>query len=244
MPEIIQLNYGDEKLQSTTQTHNLGDRAQTPDGRNFRYCFADGAVTAGKLVQNPAGVAAHDNDVAVQAAAAVGDTSIKLSIVTTNVTADQYKDGILYINDVDGEGQMFRLATHLAVTAGNTGTFNLAGNEAVKTALTTSSQAGLMKNSWNDVIIAPTVPTGHIVGATCRDVSDNNYFWAQRTGLAALLIDGTVTIGQLVMRSDGTAGAVEAADFAGTVENPIIGEVTLIANATTDYGMINMTLDP
>ena len=116
----------------------------------------------------------------------------------------------------------------------------------VRTALDANSLCGIQYNAWKDVIIAPTTHTGHIVGATTRDMSDNNYGWAQRTGLAALLADGVPIIGQQLTRSNGTAGAVEpivtTAGASGEIE--AVATVTLIAAVTTDYQLCNLTLNP
>ena len=240
---LIRLNNGSEKAQTVNQEHNLGDIAYTQDGRWFRYCFSDGAVTAGKLVQQVANIAAHDNDL-VTAAAAVGATTITVTLGATAIVKDEYKDGLHYVNDGPGEGQMFTIGAHPAVAASGSFAVPIVDEDGVRTALTATSECGLMKNPWKDVIIAPTTPTGAIAGRTCVDVSDNRYFWAQRTGLAAILIDGVVVIGQQVMRSDGVAGAVEAVDFAGTVEPELIGAVTLLAVADTEYGLIMMAMAP
>ena len=244
MPDrIVELDYGREKRQTTAQEHELGDLGYLRDGRFFRYIFMDGAVTSGKLLQQVANIAEHDMDLAT-AVAAIGVGTISATLGANDIAADEYKDGYIYVNDDVGEGQLFKISSHAAVASSGVFAVPIRDEGGVRTALTAASLTGLMKNPYKDVIIAPTTHTGAIVGATVRDASDNNYGWAQRAGIAALLIDGTVTIGEQVMRSNGTAGAVEAADAAGTVENEIIGSVTLIVAVTTDYGLISMTLSP
>ena len=241
--DIVKLNYGEEKRQTTAQEHPLGQTAELPDGRSFRYIFMDGAVTAGKLLQCSANVADHDMDL-VTAAAAAGATTVTVTLGGTALAADAAKDGYLYVNDGPGEGQLFKIDTHAAVAASGSFVVPIKDEGGVRTALTASSLCGIMYNPWKDVIIAPTTFTGHIVGATTRDMSDNNYGWAQRTGVAAILINGTVTIGEGVSRGATTAGSVDADNYGGTAEIEHIGTVTLIVAVTTDYGLINMHLNP
>lgn len=245
--DIVYLAYGEEKRQTTYAEHDLGQLGMHKDGRAYRYIFMDGAVTAGKLLQCRATTDAHDNDL-VTAAAAIGASSVSVTLGATAIVADEYKDGYLYVNDVTGEGQMFKIGTHAAVASSGVFAVPIVDEGGVRTALTASSQCGLMRNPWKDVIIAPTTFTGHVVGATTVDMADNRYGWAQRTGIANLLIKGTVIIGGMVQRSNATttdvAGAVEAVSYAATVEDQIIGSSTLNIVADTEYGLINMMLPP
>ena len=66
--------------------------------------------------------------------------------------------------------------------------------------------------------------------------------------MAALLIKGTVVIGGDVQRGNATTtdvpGAVEAVSYAATVEDEVVGTVTLVLAVDTDYGLIHMKLNP
>lgn len=243
--DIVKLNYGEEKRQTTTQEHPYGQVAFLPDGRTFRYVFMDGAVTAGKLLQTPVTDAAHDMDL-VTAAAAIGATTVSVTLGAVAAAADLYKDGYLYVNDGPGEGQLFKIDTHGAVASSGVFAVPIRDEGGVRTALTATSECGLFKNPYKDVVVAPTTFTGSIVGATTRDMTDNNYGWAQRQGQAALLAKGTIVRGGHVTRANATttdvAGAVEQADYAGTVEDQIVGAVSNIISVTTDYTLVDMTL--
>ena len=105
-PNTVSLSYGMEKAQTSGQKHKLGTRAETPDGRVFYYAQEDGTAigTAGLIVDNVAVVAAHDMDVPTTAAHSVGDTTISIEVPTTDLTANQYKDGYMVVNDGPGEG--------------------------------------------------------------------------------------------------------------------------------------------
>ena len=78
-------NYGDEKATSTSEVFGipLGTRMILPDGRVFYYAFSQGAIGAGQLCMMVAGVANHDGDNAIAAAAAVG-APLVLGLPDTN----------------------------------------------------------------------------------------------------------------------------------------------------------------
>ena len=245
--DIVRLNYGAEKRQTTTQEHPYGQQGATVDGRHFRYIFMDGAVTAGKLLQTPVTDAAHDMDL-VTAAAAAGATTISVTLGAVAAAKDLYKDAYLYVNDGAGEGQLFKIGAHAAVASSGSFAVPIVDEGGVRTALDANSLCSLMKEPWKDVIVAPTTFTGSIVGATTRDMTDNNYGWAQRTGFACLLMKGTIVRGGDLMRGDATttdiAGATEAAKWDGTVENEHIGVACNIIAVDTDYGGVMMQMAP
>ena len=237
-----ELSYGMEKQATTTQRHPLGTLGETPDGRRFRYSFIDGAVTAGKLLQTKVPVADDDMDVVVAAAAAIGATSISVTTVTA-ILVDEYKDGFLYVNDGTGEGQAYRLGSHLAAGATATLVLNLAEDEKVITALDTSTSiVGLKWNRYKDVVVFPVTVTGTPVGVTAQDVADNTYFWAQVRGDADVLINGTVLLGKGVIPSDAIAGAVEAQVDTGG-DDPVVAWVANPIAVDTDYGHVFLTIE-
>lgn len=242
MAEImVGIPWGSEKLSSTTRKeHILGQMGMTPDSRVHRFGFSDGAVTAGKLLGQKAPTAAHDNDL-VTAAAAAGATTVTVTLGATLASLNQYEDGILYVNDNAGEGQLFRILSNPAAAASATLVLTL--HEKVITALTSSSQTGLIENPYKDVVINPATTVGRPVGWTNHDVADNSYFWMCSKGDVAALIDGTVVLGESVMPSNGTAGAVEAYVLSADIELPIVGTVTSVVNVTTDYGHIYGNID-
>ena len=238
----VNLSYGMEKKRTTTQRHPLGMRGVTPDGRVFRYSLIDGAVTAGKLLQTKVPVADDDMDIAVAAAAAIGAKSISITTVSA-ILVNEYKDGYLYVNDLAGEGQSFRLGAHLAAGASATLVLNLAEDEEVITALTTTSLVGLKWNHYKDVIVFPITVTGLPVGWTPCDIADNEYFWVQTWGDLAGLIDGTVVLGNTVIPDTTTAGAVKANPTAGGDE-PVVAIVANPIAVTTDYGHLFAMISP
>ena len=251
-------DYGDEKVTSTTQDTGLilGTRMILPDGRVFRYSFSNGAVGAGKGVQSSIALANQDTDLAVNSAAAVGAKSVSITFGTspnTDVVANQYADGYLFVNDVDGEGQLYRIKSadttdaHVAadVSASPEVDINLMDGDGIATALTTSSQVGLLANPYKDVIITPAgAQTARCVGYTATEVADNEYFWAQTWGEAALFVDGTLVIFDSVRVSDGVAGAVENYATETGAEEQVVGFATNFLAATTEYQLVFLQISP
>ena len=237
-------NPGDEKATGTTQLHPLGTSMVLPDGRVYYYGFANGAITAGKICQNAVGIANHDMDLAVNTASA-GDKSLAVTVGGTAVTEDQYKDGLVYVNDGTGEGHTYMIRQHDAINSSAEGTINLYDSDPIKVAFAAATIVGLMKNQYHDFIVYPTTGTGHAVGVTATDIADDAYGWLQTWGPAAVLCDVAFVIGNHVRASDGTAGSGEPLDRDGSNENEeSIGVATLIAPVTTDYGVVDLRIRP
>ena len=226
----------DPFTESATALFPLGSKLIYGD-RTFRYAFTNGAVTAGKLLQTAAAVANH-RDIAVQAAASAGDTAVTVTLGSTAATLNQYADGYLHINDVAGQGQLLKIASHPAADASANLVVTL--YDAVTTALTTSSKADLIENPYANVIVAPTAETGAVAGVTTIDTADNRFFWAQTSGPCSVLTDGTIVLGHTVQRSDNLAGSVEAKADASLLEN--VG-ACMVVNGNTDNSVIMLNIE-
>src|SRR6202035_6084471 len=100
-------------VDTTTAQHNLGDLAFTNDGRAFRYAQAGGVtLVAGTVLQSPAQITNHQN--MKTTTAPIGATAITVAVGATAVTANQYANGYLMINDGTGEGFSYKIASHPA----------------------------------------------------------------------------------------------------------------------------------
>ncbi len=224
--------------ESSTAKERIGTIRELDDGRAFIYAENAGtALVAGQLCQAAAPVGNHLN-VAVASATAVDATQVTVTLGATAASANDYQDGYIHINDVDGEGQLYKIKSHPAASASASLVVTL--YDKIRKALTTSSQATLTKHPAKDVIICPTTLTSIPVGVPPMDITADNFFWMQIKGPASVLTDGTLVIGALVVPSNGTAGSVE--DFVpGTSLETILGSV-LQVNVTTDYSLINLTI--
>jgi hypothetical protein len=231
---------------SSTQKQVLGTIRKLNDGRKFVYAKAGGVdLAAAKLVQAPAPIANHTN-CAVAAAVAIGERSVTLTLGATAVTANQYKDGFLLVNNGTGKGCAYKIKSHPAASGGASLTVTL--YDKIRVALdATTSKGSLVSCSQNGVIIHPSPPTAKLVGVPLLAVTAGYYFWAQCGGCAPVLIDGTVTVGKKVVASGSVDGAI--ALMALTSGTPNTGSdqypvgVMVQNGVDTEYGIVDLKLD-
>jgi len=224
--------------ESSVQLEELGTLRILSDGRKFQYARAGAtALAAGKVTQT-AIPSANASDEVVAASAAVGDMSISVTFGGA-VTADFYKDGLLWVNDDTGEGHLYRVRGH---AAGTTAVIVYL-KDPIRVAITAGSgTVTLLQNPQDLVIVYPTSGTGAPAGVPPIPVTENCYFWNQVGGPCTILTDGTLVIGQHARVSDGTAGAVEPLDRDGTAEDEACIGLVLAVNATTEYSLINLSI--
>src|SRR3972149_2900337 len=142
MTELLQ-NLYDE---SSAQQHKLGELYIDPWGRKFRYVQAGtSALVTGNLLQEAAEVT-NFRSMVVQAAVAIGDTMIPVTLGGTAVTANLFESGDLVVESSTGIGQVFKIVRHDVQTS-TTGTCKFYVDRAVKIALTTSSQVSVRSSA-------------------------------------------------------------------------------------------------
>ena len=226
----------------TTPRHDVGTRAQTSDGRVFYYSRTSDSnvLAAGQLVMSEVIIANHAN-IAVSSAAAVGATSVAVTLGgSESLVKDAYQGGYLVVNDVDGEGRTYRIAGNAATSSTTAATLDL--SDEIETALTTNSQVTILKNPWMDVVEAAAGHVHFVCGvpqfAVPAGDTDAQYFWAQTWGVSALEDDAATAIGA-VLQSGTTAGQVEVGDGAA---QPI--GVQLFTGVATEYYPKFLTIAP
>lgn len=224
---------------SSTQEAALGTKVVTSSGRAFRYVKVGGTtLVVGTLLDAPATIGNHTN-IAVQAAAAAGATSVSVTLGATAVVVDQYADGVLVINDVTGEGQTFTIASHLANAGSGTLVVNLTPDEPVVTALTTSSEASLVSNQYNGVVIHASTEAAAPIGVAVTAITNAQFGWIQTRGPVSCLCNATLGIGLSAAASDTTgAGGVEVGDG---ILSPV--GYAIAAGVATEYNPIFLTID-
>jgi len=233
----VQISAQEPYTESSIQQHKLGSMGITDDGRIFRYVKAGGtALVPGKLQQGPAITANHQN-VAVASAAAIGATTVTVTLGATAATANQYQEGLLVINDVTGEGYTYKIKSNPAADASASLTLTL--EDPIAVALTTSSEACLIPNTWNGVIVHPTTPTNAAVGVPLKAITAAYFGWVQSHGpVSCLNGDANLTVGSAISPSNATAGAVEN----GVIAQGFVGQA-LQAGVDTEYRTVFLTID-
>lgn len=228
------INPGDLTLNTSTQQFGLGARA-TIGSRSFRYAQAGGsALVQGKLQQAPAENTAFED--MAPTATAVGATSVTLTPGASTATANQYADGYLVVTVTPGEGYMYQISSHAAISSSTAFVANL--KDAIQVALTTSSNLDMISNPYKNIVVNPTTATSAPVGAAVFPVTAAYFGWIQDGGPASLLVDDqTVVVGTNVAASNQAAGAIEP----HTGVQALVG-VALTGGATTEYVAVKMTL--
>ena len=110
----------------------------------YTYCKAGVSdLNIAAPLQNAKAVhAEQDDDIVVGVAAAIGATEVYLTSTTNldnspNNVANDFKGGMFYVNDVDGEGQACEIEANEALSTTDDAKFTLA--DPLTIALTTSS---------------------------------------------------------------------------------------------------------
>lgn len=242
---------------SSIQQHGLGSLAYTSDGRKFRYAAVN-AVTggptgsivgvtliAGNVLQAPAQIANHLALVPV--AAAIGDSTITVTLGATAAFANQYSGGYAIVSTTPGNGYAYLIKGHPLAASAASLVLTLSDNLVV--ALTASSRIDLQQNIYSGVIQTPvTTATGATVGvamqpivapASSTTVNNQNFGWIQTHGVAGVLITGTPAVGNSVCGGN-TAAAGAAAIVSGTLS--AIG-YTLSTGVTAKNNAVYLTID-
>jgi len=234
--------------ESSTPKHNLGEKIQLADGRCFRYCYFDAAVTVGKMVSPDysTGGLVEVSDKTI----ATGTAGSSVVTITANgssgppadfegVSANDYAGSYLHITDGDGEGFTYRIKSNGAASS-DAVEFTLF--DPIVTALATgATDLAITPGLFNNVHVTDNT-NGTIVdyiptGVTVVGVTANYYAWVQTSGVATCLADGTITLANRLTLSDGTNGSVQLKDAETEVE---IG-YALATVATGEYAPVMLT---
>jgi hypothetical protein len=225
---------------TTVQEFPFGTELWYAD-RRFRYarCSSVGALTIGKLVQSTVPLAGHiDEAVDVPV---TGDTVIAFTpntVTTDDIAANALADGYIYINDDTGEGYMYRIKSHPALTGGASGNITLC--DPLNLTLGASATATVIYPPYRHFILHPSPLTALPLGVTVAPFAASEYGWLQYQGPCAVLIQGTAVAGDFVVPSATVDGAVMPSAAVET-DGPPVGNVIAV-NADTEYGAIWLSL--
>jgi len=223
---------------SSTQFHALGTTAETKDGRVFKYAQCGATATvAGSVYQSAAPVPNHLAN--TPPAVAIGARSFTYTPGATAGAANLYAEGYLQVDTTPGNGYVYQVAGHAAITSSTAFTLNLI--DAIQIALTTSSRVGLVHNPYKNVIVNPTTATASVAGVAPYIITATQYGWLQTWGMASVLINGTPAVGVGVIISGTTAGAVDVAAVAAEVNVRIIGHMAQVG-VSTKNNFVNLKI--
>lgn len=196
------------RASTTVQEGVLGGRVETLDGRIYRYAQnASSALVAGNLLQAPA-INSKSINIVCSAAAAALATSVSVTLASSTAAVNEFADGFMVVNDVDGEGIAYRIGGNLPSVAT---ALTLTLSEPLQVALTTSTEVSLI-NTFRDVVqsVATTL-TGAPIGGTDKAYAADEYFWLHTGGPGSVLNGDSAVVNQMLMAGT-TAGSVLIAD--------------------------------
>ncbi len=196
---------------SIKEGHDLGQIAQTSDGRKFRFCKAVATLVTGDCYSS-AGQDSQFQSMAVAVNAAIGATQISVTNGTTAVAANDFDEGYLMVSYGTGIGQSSRILSHTTGASGATIVYTI--EDPLKVAITAaSSKITVIKNPYDDVVIQAVTPVASTAGIAQYAIPTGYFGWIQTGGPCAALWDASVaavdTLG--VSPSTTTAGAVRVA---------------------------------
>jgi len=222
---IINGTYGQEKVETSSQKLELGTRMVFRDGREYRYAHNGGtAVGEGLIVAAEALVAHHgsDGDLAV-ATTAAGSRTIDVTVEATAAAKNLYKEGYLWFNlESTSVHDFYKIKEHDAFGSGGSATVTIEDEDGLHQAVTNGTdKVGLMKNPYDNVIVATAAVAERPVGITVNNFTVDYYGWLQTRGLSVIKIDAgsTVALGTPLGVSAAHAGQASAvaADTTGGI---------------------------
>lgn len=226
----------------------LGSRWDLSDGRvvSLGQVAAGTTVVPGKLYQNAALIADHQNLATTAVVAYSNNGNIPASITatlgSTAVTANQYQGGYLAIVDGTGEGQLLKIASHPAADAAATCKFTLEDGWTTAPVAATS-EVSLHPATGNALIIMPTTPSNSVFGLSMYNITASSYGFFLVQGIGNALGDATTpAVGCAISWSAATAGAIGATPYATNVlTGNVIGYTNILA-VSGEYRAVTLNI--
>ncbi len=202
----------------------VGTKFDSADGREFVLVQNGGtALVAGNLIQGPAKIGTtSDHQNLATSTAAIGATTVSVTLAGTLATANQYQGGYVVFNAGTGAGQTLKIKSHLAAASSAVLVLNLEDAIVVAT-LASDTKSCLVLNpygsqngtnvSTSGVVVCPTTLTGSVIGVSLYAIAAStstvaSYGLIQTKGPVAGLNQGNTAIGLDLMPSASVAGGM------------------------------------
>ena len=270
-PESTLLTPAEVITPTSGKRAELGTRGYTLDGRVFHYARANTTtLNKGKLCQSRAEASPGEGwggatgmYWSTAQLATVGATSYLAGTTVVylgctcqtdlDVTADYFADGWLYIGLATTEaGQLVKIASN---TTGSTGTASdyvkvqFAPGHTFSEVVDTGSCVRMCLNEYSLVEVHDSPPTGLLVGVPCSQVTGSYYFWLQTWGPCAVLTGSDTIVGEIMVPSSQTDGAIASATGATGYADGVagigpIGYAMDVHGASGSWQLVFLTLAP
>ncbi len=209
---------------STAPNFKLGERAATPDGREWVYVRAQSAVGTGTAVV-PNEVTAVDT---VSSSTDALGRIVYITKASAGWTVGEFEDGIGVIDDGTGVGQTFKIKTNTVDT------LELYPETALGTALSVvDSDLTIMTMNYVDMA-AVTSEIQMCVGIAQVAIAAASYGWVLTNGDGFVYAGEALTVGAGFETGDDTIGYVhKAVTGKGAFDGQNLG-YAIVANAAAD----------
>lgn len=206
----------------------LGERAMTPDGREWVFAQAQSAV-ATSLIAVPDGVTSAD---LWSSSTDSQGRIVYLTRAASTMTVGQFEDGIGVVDDGTGVGQTFKIKTNSATT------LTLYPETALGTALSVSDSDLTLRTM---AYVDPAAITDKVQSAVgCPQVSfaAADFGWLLTEGDGRVLAGEVLVVGKNFTTGDDTVGqVVKGVTATGPFDAQSLG-FCLVANAGADQGTL------
>lgn len=216
-------------LQTTTApVVNVGQRAMTPDGREFTYVKADTALAKGSVAV-PDGVTAVDN--VTSSTDALGRI-VYITKASAGWTVGKFAEGWIVVDDGTGVGQSGKIKDN------TTDTIELYPEFAFSTAMSSVDSDITIRTPFLVDKAAITVKIQSAVGIAQVAFAASDYGWIQTRGCGTVLAGEALTVGGDFVTGDDTTGQVVKGTTAkGAFDEQPLG-FCLVANAAADQNTL------
>lgn len=206
----------------------LGQRAMTPDGREWVFVNAAGAI--GKnLIAIPNTVSTLTT---VSSSTDNQGRIVYLTDTDSSLTTGAFQDAIGLVNTGTGSGQGFKVRTNSATV------ITLYPETALTTALSVSDSGIALRTMSRVIIAAITSKIQQTVGATQVAFASGDYGWLLTEGDGTVVAGEVLTIGCDFVSGAATAGEVLKGTTAkGGFDEQNLG-FALVANSGADLGAL------
>lgn len=209
-------------------TINLGQRAVTPDGREWQYVKNNSTIALGNIVIPNTVV---DTDLWSSSTDGQGRI-VYLSRAANSLTVGAYEDAIGVVNQGTGVGQTFKIRTNNATT------LSLYPETALATALAVADSDLQYIGMSNVIIAAITSKVQMTQGAFQVSAASGDYGWILTEGDGRAVAGEVLVVGESFVSGDDTAGQVLKGTTAkGPFDEQALG-YCIVANDAADQGVL------
>jgi len=178
----------------------------------------------------------------VTVAHGIGTTALTVT-AASDITVDQYAEGMLIVDQGTGAGDQYIIKSNAAIASAATGTVTIYEPGLVTAWATADTDIALWTNPYYKVTqVAAATASG--AGIPLIDITDAYYFWLQTYGPAGVLIKTAATSGtaaaEQAMHID-TAGDLTAAIAGDTVDAKSILAADDAVEEDADFGCVYLT---